>query len=65
MGGEVEGWEPPLLASAPPPLSLGTALERVVAVFFFFFGICSFADDDTTHDVVTGPFRFALPQAFE
>ena len=53
MGGEVEGWEPPLLASAPPPLSLCTALERVVAgfklfflFFFVFFCICSFADDD-------------------
>ena len=33
MGGEVEGWENPLLASAPPPLSLCTALERVVAGF--------------------------------
>ena len=46
------------------------ALERVVAGFnllFLFFGfcICSLADDDDTTHVVTGPFRFALPQAFE
>ena len=37
MGGEVEGWEPPLLASAPPPLSLCTALERVLQVFKLLF----------------------------
>ena len=53
-----------LLASTPSPQksSRRRALWRNVrCCCCFVFCICSFADDA----VVTGPFRFALPQAFE